>query len=172
MGMRVLAIVVVTLGWLAPAPARADEEVYEYGYQTAIMDMAAATIIGTGMGMEEAVVTGTGAFAFVAGATMVHVAQRNYEGALYGASLRVGLPLLVGLAGAGIVKIQDSSSGQDADRPLLETAGPGLVVGALLASVIDAQVFAERERREGDVRLRLLPMATPGGLGASLQGSF
>lgn len=165
----------LSLCGLMPIDAQAQDggdrdSEYAYGYQTATMDMAAAIIVGTGLALDEPLVTGTGAFAFVAGSTMVHVAQRNLDGALHSASLRVGLPVLLGLLGVGVVEVQESSS--DADRDFLESAAPGAVVGALLASVLDAQIFAERERRPGDVQLRLLPLATREGLGASLHGRF
>ncbi|MDD9935585.1 MAG: hypothetical protein OXT09_18385 [Myxococcales bacterium] len=168
-----LALGVTCLGLVPTAAAAADdgsEDVYRYGYQTAIMDVAAAGILTTGLLMDEPSVYWTGAFAYAAGAPMVHMAQKNHSGAFMSVGVRIGAPLLLGLAGGAIAETQSKDG---SSQELIESSGPGLLVGGLLAVVIDAQILAVREVETGErVRLRAVPLVGGGRAGAALIGTF
>jgi len=155
------------------ATARADDDqtspVYRYGYQTAIMDVAAAGILTTGLLMDEPWVYGTGGVAYLIGGPMVHLAQKNHDGLATSGVLRVGVPLLFGLAGAAITEIADG----DRDGNTLVRLAPGLLIGALLTAVIDAEVLARRPPRSGDpIGMRAVPLLTRRVAGGALVGTF
>jgi hypothetical protein len=123
-----------------------------YGWQNALVDVGAASLVIVGVVRQKPALLWTGAATAVFGSGLIHAAHHRFDTALTSAAMR-GLYLTLAYAGATIVELRtcdpsenDYAAGRCQDRGRLGAS----IVGVALAAVIDDVLFA-----------RSKPAATP-----------
>jgi hypothetical protein len=105
------------------------------------MDGAAAALIAIGLLEDEPALAWSGAGVYVLGAPTLHLGHERPSTAQTSLLLRVLAPAIASLVGAGAAHGIASNDG----RGLMQYAGPGLLVGGLLAVVVDSLILAHPE---------------------------
>ncbi len=122
----------------APGPEPADATEW-YGWQTLLVDLSWIAVAGAGAATKSTGLVALGLLGYPIGVPVVHGLHGESARAGSSFALRLGLPLLAGVVGAGI---GSASEGKDCGElcgfATLGGAFLGLAGGALAAIVIDA----------------------------------
>jgi hypothetical protein len=121
---------------LPPAGAIAPTE--WYGWQTVAVDLFSMALGGSGLALHSGALLGLGLTTYSFGAPTVHLVRGETRRGVASVTLRVGLPLVAGLAGAGIGARGESSTCRDTcGIPTLYGGLTGAAAGALMAVLTD-----------------------------------
>lgn len=135
-----------------------------YRLQTALCDAAALAMFAMAAKSEDGDAAGTiGLGLYVAGGPIVHLIHHHNGRAVASLLLRVGLPMVVGAAGAGLAS-GSCNNGDDDDCGFAALGGAviGAVVGAAAASAIDIGYLS---RGEDAPATRPTPIMPPAPIG-------
>jgi hypothetical protein len=157
----------------APAPAPQDAgRSHWYGWQNLGVDLAAATVVGFGLALDntpandamEKTLIATGAGIYLLGGPLVHLAHHSPQRS--GASLawRVGLPLL---GAAGGYLLASPANGDDGPPIRFAISMIGAGAGGVAALVFD-DLFLAREQEPGHAPTWAPTLAPTGSGGMTL----
>ena len=167
----VLAIVLLT-----PQIAKADPPEPAtrtwYGYQTLLTDGAAVAMFAGGAATDHAALgAGSGALTYFLAAPLVHLAHDNRSGAGKSLALRLLAPVGGALVGGTFGYAIEGKGDYALLAPLLFGIG-GAMVGAGVASLVDAFAFARTKPDASSITAIPSIALTPKGASIGLGGRF
>jgi len=114
----------------------------DYTWQLLALDGVAAALITVGLLEDNLALAWAGGGVYVVAGPTIHLGHGRYGPAQNSLLVRLIAPGIAGLVGGALA----GGGGEPGDRTLLEKAGPGLLVGALLAMVVDSLILTRPDQ--------------------------
>ncbi|WP_394842999.1 hypothetical protein LZC95_38805 [Pendulispora brunnea] len=145
-------------------------EVRWYGYQTFLSDAASTALIIGAAHSENVVLATLGAGTYLVGGPLIHVLNGHPQAVGPSVAVRLGIPAVGGLIGAGI-GAATSGGGDWSGLAIIVCGLVGVAGGASIASIIDATTFAKQTKpRFSSFSMGVAP--TQGGFTIGAAGTF